>query len=59
MGRRQCNPTHVPGISLGQHLDNDSSFVARPQQRVNWWQVRIEPYIHNAAAHRDHHAEIR
>ena len=57
--RRQRDPAYVTRVTLGQHLDDDSTFIARAKQRVDGRQVRIESNIDDAAAHRDDHAEIR
>ena len=56
---RQRNPAHVMRIALRQHFDDDSPFRSRAQHRVDRRQMLIEPYIHDAAAHRDDRAEIR
>ena len=54
---RQRNPAHVTRISLRQHFDDDLLFRSRAQHRVNRRQMLVEPDIHDAAAHRDDHAE--
>ena len=57
-GGGQCDSTHAMRVELSQHLDGDFPFL-RVQQRVDGRQMLIEPYIHDAAAHRDHRAEVR
>ena len=59
LGGGQRNATHAMRIQLRQHFDDDLIFLARPQQRVDRRQLRIEAHIHDAAAHRDDHAGIR
>ena len=56
---RQRNPAHVTRIALRQHFDDDLFFRSRAQHRVDRRQMFIEPYIHDAAADRDDHAEVR
>jgi hypothetical protein len=46
-------------IQLHEHLDGDSPILAGAQQRVDRRQLRIEPYIHDAATHRHDRATIR
>jgi hypothetical protein len=57
--RRQRDPTHAVSISVGQHFDDDSIFIARAKQRVDGRQVRIESNVDDATAHRDDHTAIR
>ena len=45
-------------IALRQHLDDDLPLISSVQHRVDRRQVLIEPYIHDAAADRNDHAEI-
>src|ERR1035441_7410524 len=46
-------------ITLRLHLDDHAPFRPSAQHRIDRRQMIIEPNIHHAAAHRDHHAEIR
>ena len=57
--RRQGNTADTMGIAMYQHLYNDAPFAAGSQHRVDRRQVLVEPHIHDAAAHRDHHTGIR
>jgi hypothetical protein len=45
-------------IELRQHFDDDL-LPLRAQHRIDGRQMCIEPNIHDAAAHRDDHAEVR
>ena len=45
-------------ITLRQHFDDDLFFGPRAQHRVDRRQMLVEPYIHDAAAHRDDRAEV-
>ena len=57
--RRQRNRADVARIQLRQNFDDDLPVRARSQQRLDRWQARIEPHVHDAAAYRDDHAGIR
>ena len=56
---RQRNPAHVMRILLRQHFDDDFLLRSREQYRVDRRQMFIESNVHDTAAHRDDHAEIR
>ena len=56
---RQRNAAHVARVALRQHFEDDTPALARAQQRMNRRQVLVEPYVHDAAAHRDDGATIR
>src|ERR1017187_8603116 len=58
LGGGQCDSAHAMRVELSQHFDGNFPFL-RVQQRVDCRQVRIEPYIYDAAAHRNHRAEVR
>lgn len=47
----QRYPTYMMRIQLGQHFDDDLPFRPRAQHRENRRQMRIETYVHHAAAH--------
>ena len=59
LGGGQRNATHAMRIQLRQHFDDDLLLLARAQHRVDRWQLRIESYVHDTAAHGDDHAGIR
>lgn len=56
---RQCNPSHVLRIASRQRFDDGLSFSSRAQHQMDRRQMRIEPDIHDAAAHGYDRAEIR
>ena len=58
LGGGQRDSTHAMRVELSQNLDGNLALL-RVQQRVDGRQMCIEPYIHDTAAHRDDHAEIR
>lgn len=51
-------PAHQVCDELRQHF-NDDPPISRLQNRIDRRQMLIEAYINDAAAHRDHSAEIR
>src|ERR1039458_7988225 len=58
LGGGQCDSAHAMRVELSQHFDGNFPFL-RVQQREIGRQVRIEPYIYDTAAHRNHRAEVR
>ncbi len=58
LGIGQRDSTHAMRIELSQDLYGDFP-ILRVQQGVDVRQVRIEAYIHNTTAHRDHRADAR
>ena len=55
----QRNPAHVTGIALRQHFDDDVLVGTGTQYGIDGRQTPVEPDVHDAAPHRDHHARIR
>ena len=56
---RQRDSADMMGIALRQHLDDDLLVRPREQQRIDRRQMRLEAYVHDAAADRDDRAVIR
>ncbi len=45
-------------VLLSQDFDHDLLVRARPEQRIDWRQKLIEPYVDDAAPHGDDHAKV-
>jgi hypothetical protein len=54
----QGDAAHMPGIRLGQHLDDNASRLTRVEQRVNRRQAMIKARLDDTPAHGDDLAVI-
>jgi hypothetical protein len=57
LGGGEGNSTYAMLVELGKHLDRNRALMC-VQQGVDGRCVRIEPYVDDTSAHRDHRAEV-